>query len=399
MAEDVNVVDPDSGDGYNYDSLYDWEAGEQANIDVSNTIAVAKCRSTGGTADTTAVIIDGWTTSATDYIKIWTDTSESYRHNGTWQTGNKYRFEWTPSGGTQYGIDILEPYVRIFGIQFKEISAYGSNVCVWARATEVYIKDCLLLGSLSDVSDGRAVGLAQNTINVYLINNIFLDWINSTYDCRGVRISSALSSINLAIYNCTFSNCQLGISLGSATGRKIINNIFTGNTADVVGTCAAGSGYNATTNAAIGYTVTGGATADRVSQTFSFVGAADFHLQSSDEGALSYGLNLYNDASYPFQDDIDGQDRGGAAASWDIGADEFVVTIEQEGFRFRNDDGSETTATWKDSQDATITLAAATQTRLRLILNATGDPDGINAQLEARYKPSGGAFGPWDKVY
>jgi hypothetical protein len=78
--------------------------------------------------------------------------------------------------------------------------------------------------------------------------------------------------------------------------------------------------------------------------------------------------------------------------------DAVVATIEQEGFRFRNDDGSESAATWKASQDTNITLAAATAARIRMILNATGDPASIGAQLEARYKPTGGSFGPWTKV-
>jgi hypothetical protein len=76
----------------------------------------------------------------------------------------------------------------------------------------------------------------------------------------------------------------------------------------------------------------------------------------------------------------------------------YTSTIEQEGFRFRNDDGSESAATWKANQDTNITLAADTSTRIRMLLNATGDPASIGAQLEARYKPSGGAFGPWTKV-
>jgi len=74
------------------------------------------------------------------------------------------------------------------------------------------------------------------------------------------------------------------------------------------------------------------------------------------------------------------------------------ATIEQEGFRFRNDDGSESAATWKASQDTNITLAADTAARIRMLLNATGDPASIGAQLEYRYKPSGGAFGSWAKV-
>ena len=73
-------------------------------------------------------------------------------------------------------------------------------------------------------------------------------------------------------------------------------------------------------------------------------------------------------------------------------------SIELEGFRFRNDDGSEATATWKANQDTNITLAADTAFRLREILNATGDPASMGAQAEYRYKPSGGAFGSFIKI-
>ena len=75
-----------------------------------------------------------------------------------------------------------------------------------------------------------------------------------------------------------------------------------------------------------------------------------------------------------------------------------TTSIEQEGFRFRNDDGSESAATWKANQDTNITLAANTAFRLRFLLKATGNPDSIDAQAEARVKPSGGAFGAWEKI-
>lgn len=64
------------------------------------------------------------------------------------------------------------------------------------------------------------------------------------------------------------------------------------------------------------------------------------------------------------------------------GADSNVVTgtfntaglLEQEGFIFRNDDGSESTATSKAAQDTNITSASDLNTRLRVLINGTGDP-------------------------
>ena len=91
----------------------------------------------------------------------------------------------------------------------------------------------------------------------------------------------------------------------------------------MVGTFSNGTDYNATNNASMGYTVTGGGnTHDRVSQPFSFVDKAgyDLHLQGSDAAAMNYGVSLSADPKIPFAVDIDGDSRP-IGASWDIGAD------------------------------------------------------------------------------
>ena len=51
-----------------------------------------------------------------------------------------------------------------------------------------------------------------------------------------------------------------------------------------------------------------------------------------------------------------------------------VPAIIQEGFRWRNDDGSQTTATWKAAQDTNTSLALATSVRLRVLLDANVNP-------------------------
>lgn len=69
-------------------------------------------------------------------------------------------------------------------------------------------------------------------------------------------------------------------------------------------------------------------------------------------------------------------------------------TREQEGFRFRNDDGSETTATWKAAQDTDVTAPSGANTRLRFLINATGDPSSTQYQVE--YKKTTDNF--WTKA-
>jgi hypothetical protein len=64
-------------------------------------------------------------------------------------------------------------------------------------------------------------------------------------------------------------------------------------------------------------------------------------------------------------------------------------TVEQEGFRFRNDDGSETTATWLAAQDTNITQPKTTNTRLRVALNSTLNRGSETYRLE--YRAVGGS--------
>lgn len=63
-----------------------------------------------------------------------------------------------------------------------------------------------------------------------------------------------------------------------------------------------------------------------------------------------------------------------------------AATVDQEGYRWRNDNGSETTATWLAAQDTNITQPAETNTRLRTLLNSTGDVASTQYRLD--YKRS-----------
>lgn len=62
------------------------------------------------------------------------------------------------------------------------------------------------------------------------------------------------------------------------------------------------------------------------------------------------------------------------------------VVLEQEGFRFRDDDGDEDAATWLENQDTNLTREAGVNTRIRMLINATNDPPSQQYQLE--YKKS-----------
>jgi hypothetical protein len=64
------------------------------------------------------------------------------------------------------------------------------------------------------------------------------------------------------------------------------------------------------------------------------------------------------------------------------------LAYEQEGFRFRNDDGSESTATWKASQDTNVTAVKSANTRLR-VLTDTANADPATKRMKLQYRKVG----------
>ena len=310
MATTVtHVIDPDSGAGYDYDSLFDWEAGEQGDLTgVRDEIAAADCRCTAGTADTTGFTIAGWTTSATQYINIYGGTS--YRHAGVWDD-TKSRM----STGSSTAINILASWTRISYLQFTVTGGCDTITCSTGAVTDVRI-----FNNISRcVSSTGSEFIYENNTNSSgwkIYNNIIYDHANS-----GIRLSSGSSMV---AYNNTISGCGVGILNNIENGVIGINNILNGCTTGATGTFAAGTDYNATDDAAIGYAVTGGGNIhDHVSHIFTFVGATDFHLAAADVGAKDLGVA--NPGSGLFLDDIDGVTRSG---TWDIGADEYVAAGE-----------------------------------------------------------------------
>jgi len=92
----------------------------------------------------------------------------------------------------------------------------------------------------------------------------------------------------------------------------------------------------------------------------------------------------------------------GALSSTDVVANQTLlasdddsvgaVTLEQEGFQFGEDDGSESGYTMIGSQDGAITREADVPTILRALVNATGDP--ASKQFKLRASLNGGP--KWD---
>lgn len=127
-------------------------------------------------------------------------------------------------------------------------------------------------------------------------------------------------------------------------------------------------------NADTDTTVTSSPVGGTVRQANLFAGRASFFLadwgDQGGPGSTSYGV----------------ADHGGTVDMSGIALEVkgTPAALEQEGYRWRADDGNESGATWLAAQDTNITRGANVNTRLRTLVNATGDPSSEQYQLEWR---------------
>ncbi len=307
-TEVIKIIDPDNGSGTDYTSLSAWEAAQQGDLTgVRDEIAVAKCRCTGGTADTAAVTINGWTTSSTQYIKIWTDPAESYRHAGSYPTGNKYRL-YVNGGATGSVIRVEESDVKVIGIAVRNHTYAANGVSFSYSLTGILIEKC--------VASGDGVTAMSNGIVSVCPGQVV---VNNFVETATTGIYCAYTDANY-VYNNTVRNCTTGILGHWSNSCRAKNNLVDSTTT------AYSNGFHAdsTNNAGDDDTAPGSNAIYNI--TVSFTGANNCILAATgNDEVIGDAANLYNDAAYAFQSDILGTDRGGSGASWDIGAYEYVA--------------------------------------------------------------------------
>ncbi|MCR4275688.1 MAG: prepilin-type N-terminal cleavage/methylation domain-containing protein [Candidatus Wolfebacteria bacterium] len=301
-----------------FTSLFAWQAAfgginfgacAQGDLVCANKSAVAKIDGTWTNPDTSRLNIDGWTTSPSNYIRIY--TAQAARHNGKWNT-NKYRLE--VSGQNPIGIN--EDYVRIEGLQIRMPSPDYQAITNGYSGADIRINNNIIRG---------AGGVSNSTFGLYLDGNINTEikiWNNIIYDLGSGTSLCVFSFANQTTY--AYNNTCVGAGFGfyrNTTGSgkmSAINNIAQ-NTTDGFNGVDSSSDYNISdlSNDAQG-------THSKNSTTVLFVSTStpDYHLSLNDLNAKGAGMKGCSSSSImTFQDDIDGQPRGG---SWDIGADQAV---------------------------------------------------------------------------
>ncbi|MFH1661832.1 MAG: fibronectin type III domain-containing protein [Candidatus Falkowbacteria bacterium] len=305
-----------------FTSLYAWEANyggidftgcSQGDLVCAGVIAAARIDGTWINPDTQAVVIDGWTTDADHYIKIY--TTDEARHDGKWNT-NSYRIQ---SEGTV--VNVSDNHIYIEGLQIDDTGSAGYGGIFSNGPYDqqgIWISENIIRcsGTCPNSSNQHGINLA-GTAGVAKINNNIIYGFSNTSESYGMYLNQLYPRNNSepSVYNNTVYGCYNGIMTDD--DAYYYNNLsYNNSNADYAGQTPLSSGNNISSD----NTSPDGASYQ--SRVVSFVDSVnnDFHLSSSDSSARDAGRNLSSDFNLAFSDDIDGDTRLG---TWDIGADEY----------------------------------------------------------------------------
>lgn len=304
----TKTVKPSGGD---YTSLSAAEAGEQGDLVTLDRQVTIECYAM---EDTASVLIDGWVTDATRYIRITVPISE--RHDGK-RNGTKYRLH-APTNFS-YTLRVLEDYCRFEGLQVKN-TASNHEGAVLVQANNVRLSDCLAYdGAL--VASGSRMGFNVNIGNpTQLINCVAMNFVGS-----GFNVSSGGSCVVYA-YNCVSVNCGgRGFFVSDFRTLHCKNCYAGGNSLDDFGKQSANATLNLTTchsEDTTGNTQTAFSTASGARFTNITAGSEDLHI-ASNSALRNVGTNLSADGNWLHPNgpvDIDGNER----TIWDVGIDEYI---------------------------------------------------------------------------
>lgn len=337
-AEIVRYVDPDATPNGNdgttwskaYLSLYDaieaeWAAG--ANLTTrgggDGSWLHIYCRSSAGTADTHTVTVDGFTTSATCYIKV--EAASTDRASASGYSVSKYRLETTDVAF----LTIMDNHVWIDGLQAKKTatsaSVYGIGTTTVAAGSWLYISNCYLVVAGGYTGNNVLLGIndADHTVTVW--NTILL--CVATAGTRRATSSTGL----LIFYNCVI----YGFTNSGLRGADGVNNVAkncavfaTGDDFNYFTTISHCASDDGDTTDGTDISESGGGAA--WPNDFEDAAVGDFRLKS---GSGLVGTGVADPGSGLFSDDIEKTARG---AAWDVGAFEYPAAPPDYDFTERH---------------------------------------------------------------
>lgn len=316
MTEYVKTVDPNGS--ADYTSLNLWEDGEDA-LYSSGDVAIADCRRTGATKDTTAVTISGWTAGVIPKIIV----NPLYRHDGKWpgadgntlnSQGNYVAMHYS---GSEYAANLTSGIANlcIDGLCFigkSEADTRGGGISF--NGAGMVVENCLF-HNFQGVSSRAAIYTDYAGAGCIIRNCAF-----DNLTAYAINVD-----MNVSIHNCTAYDTRGFRIRENRTPAPIIRNCVSLAPKDTYACFSAASGSWGTgsdNNVSSDATAPGTTVAhNKTAYTDYFVDPSngDFHLKGSSQSL--WGISGQN-LSALFTTDIDGQTR----VAWDIGADEYVAS-------------------------------------------------------------------------
>jgi hypothetical protein len=292
-----------------YNDFSSWESGRQGNLVTGERTEVAVAYDDGDF--TSAFTINGFTTDATHYIQIL--PASGHGHSGV--AGAGVVIDVNDSGTA---ITISDDYVRIEGLQITDFAGANGRAGVRVNNGNNALLDRLIFYDFD--TDHTARGVRNSTATGTIVRNCII------YGGQGYGIHADTGSVSMTVQNCTVHGMTgTGIQQGAGT-LTVTNSISAGSsTADFAGTIT--QSYNISSDATA--SGAGSLTGRYAGNQFTTItaGAEDLHLKSGADA-----INMGNDLSGTFTNDVDGGTRP-AGAAWDIGADERANGSTETNYR------------------------------------------------------------------
>jgi hypothetical protein len=223
-----------------YTSLSNWQAQDE-NDTIDDTVedfdtsrdlvtpnVVMNVACYGDGADTTAVTVDGWTTAATNDIRIFTpvrpsEVGTSQRHPGKWDT-SKYLLQATPAFDFTVLL-IRTSYARVEGLQVWMMTDQPSRGGIgFKKTSDTGVSDYEVSGN---IVRGNGAGIQDIRIGINLWDSgsgVLKVWNNVVYDfaggaSRGLRTSDD-PDFTFYLYNNTVVDCRTASTCRGTVSRR-----------------------------------------------------------------------------------------------------------------------------------------------------------------------------------
>ncbi len=269
----------------------------------------------GSTLDTIAVIWDGATTSATQYVDI--------RRDG----------EYTLSVANADTMKVRDDYIRFDNMKFVTSATDGDNdhlveVLLIGATSDIRFTNCIFQGADNDTFQSTGLFVSDATA-VVTVNNCLIYDIGQNSFSRGIYSQNGVESGTIYVYNTTIDNCARGVVAGGDVSANVFcKNVIVSNSSVLAYQRLTDGTLEATNCTSDDATVEafGAGNQNSISPTYRQTPTI---YNVIEEGWVGQGLDLSADGQWFVGDDDDyyGTVRG-IRGGWDIGFYELPAAEE-----------------------------------------------------------------------